>query len=173
MKPKVKIFDVDNEDCENEQSFWEKIEEQNRMQKNTIEGKIIRKMVKDNFKKTVVIAEVNSRTREKFLQSEKLKIGWNICKVQDYVGILRCYKCCGYYHLAKDCIKKEACGNCANRHATRECRSEIKKCINCEEKIKSYKIKNLKSDHSAYDGNCPCLKKEIEKQRERIQCNDL
>ncbi|KMR04821.1 hypothetical protein RF55_420 [Lasius niger] len=56
-KPKVKIFDVDNEDCENEQIFWEKIEEQNEMQKNTIEGKIIRKVTKANFKKTLVIAE--------------------------------------------------------------------------------------------------------------------
>lgn len=172
-KPKIKIFDIDNEDCENEQSFWEKIEEQNGMQRNTIEGKIIRKVTKANIKKTVVIAEVNTMIREKFLQLERLKIGWNMCRVQDYVGILRCYKCCGYYHFAKDCLKKETCGNCASQHATKECKSEIKKCVNCEEKIKSYKIKNLKSDHSAYDSNCPCLKKEVEKQREKIQCNNI
>lgn len=116
------------------------------MQKNTIEGKIIRKVAKANLKKTVVIAEINTGTREKFLRLEKLKIGWNMCKVQDYIEILRCYKCCGYYHLAKDCTKKETCGNCANHHATKEYKSEIKKCVNCEEKIKSYKIKNLKSE---------------------------
>lgn len=172
-KPKVKIFDVDNEDCENEKIFWETIEEQNEMQKNTLEGKIIRKVTKANFKKTVVIAEVNTETRQKFMQMEKLKIGWNICKVQDYIGIIRCYKCCGYYHFAKDCTKKEVCGNCANQHATKECNNVIKKCVNCEEKIKSYKVRNLKSDHSAYDSNCPCLKKEIEKQREKIQCNNI
>lgn len=172
-KPKVKIFDVDNEDCENEQILWEKVEEQNGMQRNTIEGKIIRKVTKANFKKSMIIAEVSIETREKFLQMEKLKIGWNMCKVQDYIWIMRCYKCCGYYHLAKDCTKKETCGNCANQHATKECKSEIKKCVNCEEKIRSYKIKNLKSDHSAYDSNCPCLKKETEKQRERIQCNNI
>lgn len=172
-KPKVKIFDVDIEDCENEQILWEKIEEQNGMQKNTIEGKILRKVTKANYKKMMIIVEVNTETREKFLKMEKLKIGWSMCKVQDYIGIIRCYKCCGYYHFAKDCTKKETCGNCANQHTTKECKSEIKKCVNCEEKIKSYRIKNLKSDHSAYDSNCPCLKKEIEKQREKIQCNDI
>lgn len=72
--PKVKIFDVDNEDCENEKIFWEKVEEQNGMQKNTIEGKIIRKVAKTKFKKEI-IAEINTETREKFLRMEKLKIG--------------------------------------------------------------------------------------------------
>lgn len=72
---KVKIFDVEKEDCENEQIFWEKIQEQNGIQKNTIEGKIIKKVTKTNFRKMVVIAEVNAETREKFLQVEKLKIG--------------------------------------------------------------------------------------------------
>lgn len=142
------------------------------MQKNIIEGKIIRKVTKDNFKKTIVITKVNNETREKFLKMEKLKIGWNMCKVQDYIGIIRCYKCCGYYHFAKYCTKKGTCGTCANHHATKECKNEIKKCVNCEEKIKSYRIKNLKSDHSAYDINYPCLIKEVEKQRERIQCNN-
>lgn len=86
-KPKVKIYDVDKEDCENEKMFWEQIEEQNGMQRNTIEGRIIRKVMKVNFKKTMVIAEVNAETREKLIQMEKLKIGWNMCKVQDYIGI--------------------------------------------------------------------------------------
>lgn len=172
-KLKMKIFDIDKEECEYEQNFWEKIVDQNGLEKNTIEGKIVYKAAKANSKKMAVIAEVNNGTREKFLQMEKLKIGWNICKVQDYVGILRCFKCCGYYHFAKDCKKKETCGNCAKQHATKECKSETKKCVNCEEKIKVFKIKNLKSDHSAYDSNCPCFKKEIEKQKDRIQCNNI
>lgn len=173
-KLKMKIFDVDKEDCENEQHFWEKIVDQNGLEKNTIEGKIVySRMARANSRITAVIVEVNAETREKFQQLEKLKIGWNICKVQDYVGILRCFKCCGYYHFAKDCKKKETCGNCAEQHATKECKGEAKKCINCEEKSKVFKIKNLKSDHSAYDSNCPCFRKEIEKQRDRIQCNNI
>ncbi|EFN63934.1 hypothetical protein EAG_07612, partial [Camponotus floridanus] len=33
--------------------------------------------------------------------------------VHEYVDILRCYKCCRFYHFAKYCTRKETCGNCA------------------------------------------------------------
>lgn len=74
----MRIFDVEKEDCENEQIFWEKIKEQNTIEKNTLEGRIIKKIKKTNFRKIVVIAEVNVETRQKFMQVQKLKIGWNM-----------------------------------------------------------------------------------------------
>lgn len=39
-KLRVRIFDVDKEDCEDEQEFWKKIEEQNGFKDNSIHGKI-------------------------------------------------------------------------------------------------------------------------------------
>lgn len=98
-----------------------------------------------------MVAEVNAETREKLLEMGKPKIGCKTCEVQEYIGILKCFKCCGYYHIAKNCTKKEACGNCARQHTNKECRIEVKKCVNCEEKIKNFKIRNLELDHSAYD----------------------
>lgn len=92
-----------------------------------------------------------------------------MCRVQDYVGILRCFKCCGYFHFAKDCVKKEACGLCVGQHMTKDCNSVTRKCVNCENKIKKMKIRDLKSDHSVYDNNCPCLKKEIEIYKSKMQ----
>lgn len=173
MKKKLKIrifriFDVDKEDSENEQDFWGKIEEQNGFRKDSTSGKIIHKSANEKTKKTTIIAEVNDETREKLLELGKVKIGWKICKVQEYIGILRYYKCCGFYHFAKDCNKKETCGNWAGQHTTKECRSQEKKRANCEDKIKNFKIKNLNSNHSAYDNNCPCYKREIEKQKSKI-----
>lgn len=167
-KLKIRIFDVDKEDSENEQDFWGKIDEQNGFRKDNTSGKIIHKSTNEKTKKTTIIAEVNDEMREKLLELGKVKIGWKICKVQDYIGILRRYKCCGYHHFAKNCNKKETCGNSAGQHATKECRSQEKKCVNCEDKIKNFKIKNLKSNHSAYDNNCPCYKREIEKQKSKI-----
>ena len=41
-------------------------------------------------------------------------------------------------------------------------------CVNCEDKIKNFKIKNLNSDHFAYDTECPCLRREYEKQKRKI-----
>lgn len=98
-----------------------------------------------------------------------MKIGWKICRIHEYVEILRCYKCCGFYNFAKDCTRKETCDNCAGQHVTKECNNQIKKCVNCEEKIKHFKIANLDSNHSAYDSKCPCFKKELEKRMSRVR----
>lgn len=168
---KIKIHDVDNKDCESEQEFWEKIGDQNGIGRNVIEGKIIHRSTGRKAREATIIAEVNAKTREALLNIQKLKIGWKLCKVEDYISILRCFKCCGFYHFAKDCAKKEMCGICAKQHSTKGCKNDSKKCVNCEEKIKNFKIKNLNTDHSAYDRNFPCLMKELGKQREKILSN--
>lgn len=170
-KLKIRIFDIDREDSENEQEFWEKVEEQNGFRTSSVHGKILHKSRKEGSQRTTIIAEVNEETHEQMLKEEKVKIGWKICKIQDYIGILRCFKCCGYYHFAKDCTKEETCGICAGKHAIKECRSIIKKCVNCEEKIRIFKIKNLNSDHSAFNTDCPCYKREMENHKSRIYSN--
>lgn len=167
-KLKIRIFDVEKEDSENEQEFWEKIREQNGFRKDSVHGKILHKSRKEGSQRTTIIAEVDSETHRKMLEEEKIKIGWKICTVQNYIGILRCFKCCGYYHFAKDCNKEEICGICAGRHATKGCKGEINKCVNCEEKVRVFKIKNLNLSHSAFDTDCPCYKRELEKQKSRI-----
>lgn len=79
-------------------------------------------------------------------------------------GFLRCYKCCSYYHFAKDCIKEETCGVvCAGKYVTKMCKSEK------IERIKLvFKTKNLNSDHLAFNTDCPCYKREIENQKSRM-----
>lgn len=56
-KLKIKIFDVDNEDCENERKFWEKLEEQNGLQKENVYGKIIHKLMTGKSQRATIIAE--------------------------------------------------------------------------------------------------------------------
>lgn len=136
--------------------------------KNSIQGKIVHKSVYGKDQRSTIIAEVDVKTYERMQEEGKVKIGWNICKVQDYIRILRCFKCSGYYHFAKDCKNNITCGNCGRKHTTKECKNETKKCVNCEEKIKSFKIKDINSNHSAFDTNCPYYKKEYEKQRNKI-----
>lgn len=45
----------------------------------------------------------------------------------------------------------------------------MEKCINCIKKVRKYKLKEIRVDHSAYDRNCPCYAKELEKQKDRIK----
>ncbi|RLU18430.1 hypothetical protein DMN91_008787 [Ooceraea biroi] len=87
-KMKLKIFDVDKEDCEDEQGFWEKIRDQNELRMNSIERKIIHKVVRANSKRMTVVAVVNAETRERFLQLEKLKIVWHEPKITDHSAIV-------------------------------------------------------------------------------------
>jgi len=119
-KRRIKIFDVEKDDCGDEKEFWGKIEDQNGLVKNSVRGKIVHKSQNGKSQRVMIIAEVDDKTHEIMLEEERVKIGWNICKVQDYIGILRCFKCCGYYHFAKDCKKEVACGKCAGKHATKE-----------------------------------------------------
>jgi len=62
---------------------------------------------------------VDIKTHEAIVEEGKVKTGWNIVQeVQDYVGILRCFKCCGYYHFAKDCKKdnlRKVCRKLCNK----------------------------------------------------------
>lgn len=113
-KPKIKIYDVDKEDSDGKQEFWRKIEEQNGFKRNMIKGKILHRTVGTREKGITILAEMDDEASEKLLNLGKLKIGWKLCKVQEYIGLLRCFKCCGCYHFGKNCDKKETCGNCWN-----------------------------------------------------------
>lgn len=61
--------------------------------------------------------------RHNLRRSGRLFIGWNSCRVQDFVGLSRCYKCQNYGHIAKNCIQeKDTCGHCgADGHRARDC----------------------------------------------------
>ncbi len=47
-------------------------------------------------------------------------------------GLVQCFKCCGYGHIAKNCWLSASCGHCAQTHETRECQQKDKsQCTNC------------------------------------------
>jgi len=116
----------------------------------------------------MIIAEVDSKTHDVMLEEGKVKIGWNKCRVINLIAILRCFKCCGYYHFARDFKKEVPCGQCAGKHTSRECKEPTKKCVNCEEKIKSFRIKNIDSGHLAFDAECPGYIRELDKQKNKV-----
>jgi len=56
---------------------------------------------KDTRRASNLMIEVNSTTRMKFL-GKKMKLGWNMCNVDDYIKINRCYKCSKFNHRTQD-----------------------------------------------------------------------
>jgi len=115
-----------------------------------------RYLFKDKRKANNLVLEVNSTTRMKFLV-KKMKLGWNMCNVDYYIGINGCYKCSKFNHRAQDCKGELNCPICAENHSLRECKAtkEQYKCINCN--FNKYNQKSpVNTQHSSIENSCSC-----------------
>ena len=113
---------------------------------------------------TNLVIEVNSETRKKFLQ-RKLKIGWLICSMEDYL-VARYFRWSRMGHRHQDC--KETCPPCAGEHKLSECTAiEGKyKCINCMVYNNYSNKEKICENHSSLNKNCPSLITVLRKYRQ-------
>lgn len=95
-----------------------------------------------------IILEVDEGTHKLMLRREKINIGWKKCMVFNHYNVRKCFRCWGYYHIAKNCTRQETCHKCAGSHKADECTAAKKKCINCLYKNKTYNLK-ISGDHDA------------------------
>jgi hypothetical protein len=116
-----------------------------------------------------LVIEVNAQTRKSLMQ-RRVKLGWMICKVEDYLVPNRCYKCSRYNHRQHDCRGEETCPLCAGRHKMKDCTVSPPdyKCINCA--TYNFHNKNARTceNHSALDRNCPSLLALLDRYRQNI-----
>ena len=134
------------------------IHEQNselQLEESDISAKFIYR-TKRNTRNLVV--EVKSNARKQILNT-RLKMGWVICKADDYIHVNRCFKCSRYNHRLAECRGEETCPLCTGRHKIRECTSSQNeyKCINCMTYNKYNSRKTISTNHSSLDKNCPSL----------------
>ncbi|KAJ4443296.1 hypothetical protein ANN_04964 [Periplaneta americana] len=54
----------------------------------------------------------------------KVYIGYSRCPVKDHIPVTRCYTCCGYGHISKDCTFERHCRRCAEDHSFDICPQE-------------------------------------------------
>ena len=113
-----------------------------------------------------LVIEVEAGTRKLLLQ-KKIKLGWQICAVHDYVVATRCYKCSKYNHRARECRGEECCPLCAGSHKMKDCSANPQeyKCINCLSYNKHNQDKTICVNHSSLDKNCLSLLAVLEKQK--------
>jgi len=43
------------------------------------------------------------------LRKEKQNVGWKKYLIFNYINVKKCFKCWGYYHIAKNCTRNETC----------------------------------------------------------------
>jgi len=114
-----------------------------------------------------LVVEVEAQVRKSLLQN-KVKLGWIICKIEDYVSVNRCFKCSMFNHRARDCRGEETCPLCAERHRLRDCTASPQeyKCVNCITFTKFNPTKPVCPNHSSLDKKCSSLQALMEKYRQ-------
>jgi hypothetical protein len=128
-KPRIIIIDVP-EDIDTT-NIEDAIINQN-PELNLIKGSITAKFIQVTKRKhRNAIVEVGADVRKNIL-NKKIKIGWQICKTDDYVTATRCFKCSKYNHRTMACREQTTCPLCAGPHTIKECKSNPTehKCIN-------------------------------------------
>ena len=114
------------------------------------------------------IIEVNAEAFPKIINTGKMNIGWERCRVFDGTRVLCCFKCKGYNHRAVNCTEKEVCLNCLNEHRTDSCNlAPIKKCINCIRSNKKLNL-SLNVNHDTMDKSCPGYIHYLEQKKKQI-----
>jgi len=114
-----------------------------------------------------LVVEVGAQVRNSLLQN-KVKLGWIICKIEDYVSVNRCFKCSRFNHRARDCRGEETCPLCAGRHRLRDCTASPQeyKCVDCITFTKFNPTKPACPNHSSLDKKCSSLQALKEKYRQ-------
>ena len=128
-----------------------------------------RYLFKDRRKANNLVTEVNSMMIMKFL-GKKMKLGGNMCNVEDYIKIIKCYKCSKFNHRAQDCKGELNCPLCTGSHTLRECNAtkEQYKCINCSNFNKYNQQSPVNEKHSYLDNSRSCYQHMVRRHTETI-----
>lgn len=134
--------------------------------------KIVTKIVR-KYTQNIVI-EVSPTTRKLIMSKGYIFVGWEKYYVDDYVRVLRCYRCQRYGHTRNDCQTSIpiCCPLCTENHEQKECVAVIKKCNNCvlyNSKSKS----ELPTDHACYDSHCPVYKYQLGLLKSKINYGEV
>ena len=113
------------------------------------------------------IVEVAADVRKTILH-KKIKIGWQICKTDDYVTGTRCFKCSKFNHRTGDCRGETICPLCAGSHTIKECKSNPMeyRCNNCVIYNRHNPTNAISEAYSALDRGCPSLQAVLERNRQ-------
>lgn len=183
-KPKLKIININDEEMKmDDDNLIAAIKRQNRIDtgKDACQIRIIKRINREGREdkrrdrrgknEGSIIIEVDEKTHKMLLKKEKLNIGWKKCPVYNHVNIKRCFKCWGFYHIAKNCKRDETCHKCAGKHNSTDCTATKNRCVNCMFKIQTYNVK-INDEHDALSMECPTFKKAITEEEVRIGWKD-
>lgn len=118
------------------------------------------------------LIQVDRITYQKIMTSGKLFVGYDYCSVFDGIAVRRCFNCCGFHHVANQClVNAPICPKCSESHVVNECKSTTLKCVNCF-KLKNTLNANIQTDHAAWDLKCHVYKETLKRFKANILGNE-
>jgi len=90
---------------------------------NLRKGEIVAKFSYVTKMNRNLVVEVGADTRKILLQ-RKIKIGWQICRIDEYLVANRCFKCSRFNHRHRDCRGEVTCSLCTGPHTLKECKAD-------------------------------------------------
>lgn len=162
-RPKIKIVGMSDELSDDE--IIRKLKAQNEFLSHS-ELKVVHKYVGLRGFHSAVL-EVNGEVCSKLLEAGRVFIDFDSCRVVEDIQVMRCFKCCQFYHKGRDCKNKMACQMCGEEHETANCDNRIKNCVNCKLAVDTYKVV-LDTNHASSDKNCPMFKRKLAIARRRV-----
>jgi len=183
-RPKVKIVNIDKEEMDmGDKDLIETIKKQNKIESN-IESfhmcllkrlKLSQRTENQTNRKPKeegsIIVEMDENTYRKMMREGKVNVGWRKCPIFEHVNVMRCFKCWGYYHMARNCKKDTACYKCAGSHAPDKCVEHTKKCVNCAYRVQKFNLK-IDEGHDALSLECPTYQRALREERRRTSARE-
>lgn len=106
---------------------------------------------------------------KQIIKKGKINLRCESLFVEEYVGVLMCYRCCRYGHLAKVCSEKEICYDCGEErgegHGRGKCVGKERKCVNC------WRAYGKVEGHWMRSQECPVYRSNVEKARRMTKYN--
>lgn len=117
-----------------------------------------------------IIVEVNSNIYKNLLELGVLSLPWRECRIFEHFYLKRCFKCCGFSHIAAECKNDQCCSKCGGNHKHNNCRSNKICCVNCKTANNQYNS-SLDTRHHAWSKDCAIIQRRITRLRTKIEYN--
>jgi len=167
----------------NDDNLIDTIKKQNNMAANEgFQMRIVKRIIKEKKnddsksrkrgkEEGSVIIKTDKKTYELILSKGRLSVGWNKWPVFNHINVISCFKCWGYFHIAKNCTRDKTCHKCAGKHKALECSETKMRCVNCMFKIQAYNLE-ISDEHDALDPQCPTFRRAIQEEKRRAGWED-
>lgn len=117
LEPRIIVYDVDvgMSDAEFIETVFAQNIEEGTIEEFKREFRPIFKKGRREASKRHLVVEVSARVRRLLIDKSRIFVSWFACRVEDFVGPSKCFKCQEFGHVAKFCRGKEVCRHCGGR----------------------------------------------------------